>query len=59
MITSNQQILDLLSGIQGYIRNSSVIYIPKYVKGHQDDLVNIEILDRLALMNIEVDYWAK
>ena len=57
--TSNQQQFDLLSGIQGYIRDSSVTYVPKHVKGHQDDWVDINNLNRLVLSNIEVIYWDK
>ena len=36
-----------------------MIYVPKYIKGHQDDWLDIEKLDMLVLLNIEVDYWAK
>ena len=57
--TCHQKQFDLLSGIQGYIRDSVIKYIPCHVKGHQDEWVNMDELDRLALLNIEVDYWAK
>ena len=55
----NQQQYDLLSGIQGYIRDSSVNYTPVWIKGHQDDNVKIEDLGRLAMLNVEVDLYAK
>ena len=29
------------------------------MKGHQDNWIDLDKLDRLALLNIEVDYWAK
>ena len=57
--TSNQQQFDLLSGIQGYVRDSIIKYSAKHVKGHQDDNVDLCTLDRLAILNIEVDFWAK
>lgn len=57
--TCSQKHFDLLSGIQGYIRDSVIKYKPKYVKGHQDAWIDIDRLGRLALFNIEVDYWAK
>ena len=57
--TCHQKQFDLLSGIQGYIRDSVIKYKPRHVKGHQDEWVNMDKLDRLALLNIEVDYWAK
>ena len=34
-ITSKQQQFDLLSGIQGYIKDSNIKYIPKHIMGHQ------------------------
>ena len=55
----NQQQFDLLSGIQGYIRTSNITYVAEHVKGHQDDTVKLEDLDRLAQLNVDMDYWAK
>ena len=55
----NQQQFDLLSGIQGYLRCSEIRYIPEHVKGHQDEKIKLEDLGRLALLNVEMDYWAK
>ena len=51
--------IQYISGIQGYIRDSVLKYKPRHVKGHQDEWVIMDKLDRLALLNIEVDYWAK
>ena len=34
--TCQQKHFDVLSGIQGYIRNSVIKYKPKHLKGHQD-----------------------
>ena len=58
-ITSKQRQFDLLSGIQGYIRDSSITYIPKHVKGHQDGNIVVSELDRWAITNIEIDLRAK
>lgn len=44
--SSKQQHFDLLNSIQGYIRASSVIYTPRYILGHQDDIIEIVNLDR-------------
>ena len=53
MITTCQQKhFDVLSKIQGYIRDSVIKYKPKHVKGHQDVLANIGKLDRLSLLNM-------
>ena len=58
-ISSKQQQFDLLSGIQGYIRDSIIKFIPIHIKGHQDDLKMIDELDRWAIINIEMDLRAK
>ena len=55
----NQQQFDLLSGIQGYLRSSTIRYVLEHVKGHQDENINLKNLGRLALLNVEMDYWAK
>ena len=57
--SASQHQFDLLSGIQGYILYGTISYTPKYVKWHQDDILDINKLNRWALLNIEVDFWAK
>ena len=32
---------------------------PRHIKGHQDDIINLALLDRWALLNIEMDLEAK
>ena len=54
-----QQHFDLLSGIQGYIRGSCLKYTSCHIKGHQDETKSWEDLDRLAMLNVEVDLAAK
>ena len=54
-----QQQFDLLSGIQGYLRQSELTYIPKHVKGHQDNIMRVQDLGRLEKLNVEVDHYAK
>ena len=58
-ITSKQQQFDLLSGIQGYIKDSNIKYIPKHIMGHQDETGIVSMLDRWAIINIEMDLRAK
>ena len=58
-ISCKQQQFDLLSGVQGYIRQSPIIYLPYHVKGHQDKNVKLEDLGRIPLLNIECDLYAK
>jgi hypothetical protein len=59
-ITScQQQHFDLLSGIQGYIRDSCIQYTAKHIKGHQDDTKELNELDRLSVLNVEADLYAK
>ena len=38
---------------------SEIEYITKHIKGHQDDRIRLEELDRLAQLNVEMDYWPK
>ena len=57
--TCTQQSFDLLSGIQGYIRASTIKYTYRHIKGHQDDKVKLQDLDYWALLNIEMDMLAK
>ena len=52
----NQQKLDLLSGIHGYLRTSKIICVTDHLKGHHDDSVNLVDLNRLAQLNAEIDY---
>ena len=59
MTVCQQQQFDLLSGIQGYVRASSIIYLPFHIKGHQDGKKKLEDLTRLELLNVEVDLYAK
>ena len=54
-----QQQFDLLSGIQGYIRASPITYLPYHIMGHQDNTKDLKDLDRLAVLNVEVDWYAK
>ena len=42
-ISCNQQQFDLLSGIQGYLRSSTIRYVPEHVKGHQDKNIILRI----------------
>ena len=57
--SSKQKHFDLLSGIQGYVRDSVISYTPLHIKGHQDRHTNLANLDWLAILNIEVDTYAK
>ena len=62
--TCQHQHFDLLSGIQGYIRDSSIVYKSIHIKGHQDDKKPYEKLDRMEILNVQADlyakdYWAK
>ena len=57
--TSAQQHFDLISGMQGYITESKVVYKPLHIKGHQDKDTPIGDLDRMAILNIECDAYAK
>ena len=59
MTVCQQQQFDLLSGIQGYVRASLIIYLPFHIKGHQDGKKKLEDLTRLELLNVEVDLYAK
>ena len=36
-ISSNQAHFDMLSGIHGMVRDTSLIWKSRHVKGHQDD----------------------
>ena len=38
IISCQQQHFDLLSGIQGYVRDSWIQYKAKHIKGHQDEI---------------------
>lgn len=44
--------------LTSYIMDGAIKYKPKYVKGRRHDWVDIDKLDRLAIVNIEVNYWA-
>ena len=57
--TSAQQHFDLISGIQGYIHDSKIIYQPFHIEGHQDEKTPLVELDRMAVLNIECDAYAK
>ena len=59
VLSCQQQHFDLLSGIQGYIKDSCLTYIPKHIKGHQDDVKSYENLDRFEVLNVEADFNAK
>lgn len=48
----------MLSGIHGMIRDTSITWTSRHVKGHQDDGAE-ESLDNWAMLNIECDYRAK
>ena len=54
-----QQQFDIISGIQGYVRASTVEYLPFHIKGHQDNKKKLKDLSRLELLNVEVDWMAK
>ena len=54
-----QQSFDLLSGIQGKLKSSTITYTYRHVKGHQNDDKKLEDLDYWALLNIEMDILAK
>ena len=57
--TSNQKRFNLLSGIQEYVRYSTIQYIPKHVKVHRNDNGDISNLDQIAILNIKADFWGK
>ena len=57
--SSNQQQYDLLSGVQGYLQESTITYTPLHVKVHKDTWVQIEDLDRMEHFNVKCDLWAK
>ena len=59
VISCQQQHFDLLSGIQGYIKNSCLTYTPRHIKGHQDDVKSYLDLDRFEVLNVEADFNAK
>ena len=59
LCSCQQQHFDLISGIQGYIRDSTITYEPTHVKGHQDDVKEYRELDRLSMLNVEADCYAK
>ena len=59
VLTCKQAHFDLLSGIQGYVRESKIKYVPHHIKGHQDKDTRWEELDRYALLNVETDFYAK
>ena len=59
MTVCHQQQFDILSGIQGYVRTSNIEYLPFHVKGHQDSKKKLKDFNRLELMNVEVDLYAK
>ena len=64
LCTCSQQHFDLISGIQGYIKDSCLKYTSQYIKGHQDRANDYQDLDRLAILNVQADalakeYWEK
>ena len=50
---------DLLSALQVMIAKSPIKWMCRHVAGHQDDDDGIEVLDRWAKLNIEMDSLAK
>ena len=57
-ISSRQAHFDILSGMNGYLLESNLEWVPRHIKGHQDDIAEAE-LDRWAHLNIECDLRAK
>ena len=57
-ISSRQAHFDILSGMHGYLLESNLEWVPRHIKGHQDDISEAE-LDRWAHLNIECDLRAK
>ena len=49
----------MLSGIQGYIRHNCIKYKAKHIKGRQDDVKQVDELDRFTVLNVEADFYAK
>ena len=48
-----------MSEIQGYLRETQISYTPKYVKVHQDEVIDVDKIDTWALLNIKLNFWAK
>ena len=64
LCSCSQQHFDLISGIQGYIKDSCLKYTAQYIKGHQDRAKDYQELDRLSILNVQADalakeYWEK
>lgn len=53
-ISSRQAHFDILSGLHGILSDSNLEWVPRHVKGHQDDVAEAD-LDRWAHLNIECD----
>jgi len=54
-----QQQFDMISGIQGYVRASTIEYLNLHIKVHQDSKKKLEDLSQLEFLNVEVDWTAK
>ena len=57
-ISAKHAHFDILSGIHGMVRVSNIRWTVRYVKGHQDDVLEKD-LDSWDLLNIECDLRAK
>jgi len=57
-VSPNQRHYDLISGIRRLLREAPISIELFHVKGHQDDDPTA-VLDRFALMNVEMDTAAK
>ena len=57
-VSCNQSHFDIISSIHDIREKSKITYIPKHIKGHQDDDSEAE-LDKYAHLNIECDLRAK
>ena len=55
-ISSKQQQFDLLSGIQWYVRVSTLKYMPIHMLRHQDEWILVSDLNWWVLSNIKVDF---
>ncbi len=58
-VKSSSKHFDILRSIQHLMRNSPITWKFRHVKGHQDDLLTYEELDRWAQLNVEADALAK
>jgi hypothetical protein len=57
--TPNQPQFDLVHSCRLLIHNSSVAWLSRHVRGHQDDHTSFDELDRWGQLNVEMDILAK